>query len=127
MFLFVKFSGADYNCIPVVIIVCVRINGFSWARIIDNSTSEEIASHLYDLCLTLALVPNTVQSDNGKQFVGHVVRYVYKLHLTTAMMQNAEYSFNGKKGRLVLFCVLAMPPADFFSYICFNLFVFIMP
>lgn len=49
-------------------------NRFSWARIIANSTAEEIAFHLYDLCLTLALVPNTVQSDNGTQFVGKVVR-----------------------------------------------------
>ena len=47
---------------------------FSWARIITNATAEEIALHLYDLCLGLALVPNTIQTDNGKQFVSHVVR-----------------------------------------------------
>lgn len=47
---------------------------FSWARIIRNATTEEIALQLYDLCLGLALVPNTIQTDNGKQFVNHVVR-----------------------------------------------------
>ena len=46
----------------------------SWARIIRNATTEEIALQLYDLCLGLALVPNTIQTDNGKQFVSHVVR-----------------------------------------------------
>ena len=47
---------------------------FSWARIIRNATAEEIALQLYDLCLGVALVPNTIQTDNGKQFVSHVVR-----------------------------------------------------
>ena len=47
---------------------------FSWARIIINATAEEIALLLYDVCLGLALVPNTIQTDNGKQFVSHVVR-----------------------------------------------------
>lgn len=36
---------------------------FSWARIITNATAEEIALHLYDLCLGLALVPNTIQTE----------------------------------------------------------------
>lgn len=59
-----------------LLLLFLLIYRFSWARIIRNATAEEIALHvqLYDLCLGLALVPNTIQTDNGKQFVSHVVR-----------------------------------------------------
>ena len=55
---------------------CHSIPSFAWAKILPNSTAEEIAFQLYDLCLGLGLVPNAIQSDNGRQFVGQVVRYV---------------------------------------------------
>ena len=51
------------GCVSLLFLLFYR---FSWDRIIRNATAEEIALQLYDLCLGLALVPNTIQTDNGK-------------------------------------------------------------
>ena len=75
-FCFFRFHTVIYHA---HFLFCHSIPNFAWAKILPNSTAEEIAFQLYDLCLGLGLVPNAIQSDNGKQFVGQVIRYV-RLH-----------------------------------------------
>lgn len=46
---------------------------FAWTLILEDATADTIAVALYELCLSLALVPSEIQSDNGRQFVSTVV------------------------------------------------------